>query len=298
MEDGINHAWSLEEIASLMGGSVKIAPQELRLKRGLGEPHDVATTKERLDGIDAHLKIIDGRFGKSSEVPKPSSTGSARTSFWPKTLSEWAQVIGVGLAVIVAVCSVTLYLGSLMVDRHVQSALKPVQDSVDQISGDVREIKGALAVLQVRIAAAQYSNVPEQQLKAHRDELKAINNTLARTDMATPDYWPVSFQVIKLLSMAASYIQNSKATHSTLDNMGGVHVVNNGDVVVLKHEISNSLIEDSVVQFDPTVRLMNVTFKNCVFIFPDSLLSPPKPLQEIAIALLDSDISNATISTS
>jgi hypothetical protein len=160
-------------------------------------------------------------------------------------------------------------------------------------------IDAALKLIPVQIAAAKYSSVPPQELKAHRDELMAVKTSVATADKNAPSYWQVSFQVINLLSMAVSYIHNPKATESTMDNISGVQIRKNGDVVVLKHEISDSVFEDSVIRFDPSVRLHNVTIKNCVCIFPVTGPNPAKPLQDIGNALLmASDISEVSISTS
>ncbi len=163
----------------------------------------------------------------------------------------------------------------------------------------LRRIDETLKLIPAQIATSKYSDAPPKELRAHSDELRAIKTSLVSANQSAPNYWPISFQVINLLSLAESYIQNPKAGESTLDNVSGVNITNNGDVVVLEHNISNSTIENSVIRFDPTVRLQNVTFKNCVFIFPSGDANPAQPLKDIGNVLLRaSDLSNVSVTAS
>jgi hypothetical protein len=78
---------------------------------------------------------------------------------------------------------------------------------------------------------------------------------------------------------------------------GGAPSIMNSQNVLLKNTIEGINFSNSVVHFDPSVRLINVGFANCVFIFPADA-SPPKPLRQIGEALLASDLSHVTISAS
>jgi len=187
-----------------------------------------------------------------------------------------------------------------MVDRHIQSALKPVQDNVIQINGDVREIKGMLSVLRAQIVADKYSAAAPKELHAHREELNKIKNDLASTPNNTPNFWPASFQIITLFSKATFDVEKiAEQSESLVDNVvanGGISPIENGRVV-LKHLIQGMIFKNSIVRFDPSVRLVNDVFINCVFLFP-VVEAPPKTLQEIGKALLASDLSKVTLNAS
>jgi hypothetical protein len=107
----------------------------------------VASTKEHFEEIDRRLSSIERRLGISIEAPKASS-------FWPKTLTEWAQVVGVGIVIVTTAVGLTLYLGGLMVDRHILLALVPVRSDIGQIKTDVAEIKGELGDVRLKELSA------------------------------------------------------------------------------------------------------------------------------------------------
>ena len=67
--------------------------------------------------------------------------------------------------------------------------------------------------------------------------------------------------------------------------------------VVLKNLIQGMVFKNSVVRFEPSVRLVNDVFINCVFILPTAE-NPPKALQEIGKTLLASDLVNVTLNAS
>jgi hypothetical protein len=86
-----------------------------------------------------------------------------------------------------------------------------------------------------------------------------------------------------------------------LDNVGsnppgGFGPIKNGRVV-LRNLVQGITFENSIVRFDPSVRLVNVTFINCAFIFP-AVQEPSRPLQEIGQTLLASDLSRVTVNAS
>jgi hypothetical protein len=231
----------------------------------------------------------------SPDIPK-------HTSFWPKTLSEWAEVVGAVFVILVAACSATLYIGSLMVDKHIQSALKPINENVNQITGDVRELKGALSVLRAQNVAEKYSTAAPTELHAHRAELSNIKKDLAATPSNAPNFWPTSFLIITLFSRASFDVERVAATpESTFDNVGsnppGAFGMISNKRVALINLVQGMVFKDSIVRFDPSVRLVNDVFIDCVFIFP-VVETPPRPLQEIGKALLASDLSKVTLNSS
>ena len=264
--------------------------QEFLLELESGEFNGVPTTQERFDGIETRLTAIDEQLGISSKVHK-------KDSFWPTTLVGWCTVVGITITVL----GVGGYVGSLIVDRHIQSALTPIRSDIRRIDGDVQFIKGTLSVIQAQIAARNYSTVPPKDLKNHREELKEIKAKLVQAQPNTPGYWPAAFEVIRLLSKTNFDIEPSGKRELYLKNLSGISPrtisVPPGTRVLLQGLIQNSIFQDMIVRFDQSVRLQNVTFINCIFIFPMEQ-NPPKPLQQIGITLLASDLSKVTITAS
>jgi hypothetical protein len=192
-----------------------------------------------------------------------------------------------------------------MCDRHapeypINSSIHPLNEKVDGLKGEIQGLTATVNSLQTQVATIRYSTLPAAELKAHVDELKKLKNTLAQTPSNTPGYWPTSFEVIKLVSLATSYIKFTNS-ESIIENNAGLYMNGGlngaGDVKVLKGRISDSLFENVVIRFDPTVQLQNVTFRNCVFIIPSSQ-NPSNSLQQIGKTLLASDLSKVTINAS
>ena len=67
--------------------------------------------------------------------------------------------------------------------------------------------------------------------------------------------------------------------------------------VLLKNLIQGVHFKNSVIHFDPSVKLVDDTFLNCVFILPPQE-NPPKSFQEIGRTLLTSDLSRVTLNAS
>jgi hypothetical protein len=169
---------------------------------------------------------------------------------------------------------------------------------LNSIETRLTKIENRLDLLPAQIALSKLKDVPKTKLKEHQDELTSLKNTLGAVPRNTPDFWPTSFEVIRLLSLATSYIENPKSTETTIENTSGIRIIKNGDTVVLKGRVQNSTFENSVIRFDPSVELRNVTFRNCVFILPEQL-TPSTPLQRIGSALLTaSNIADVSITGS
>lgn len=173
------------------------------------------------------------------------------------------------------------------------------QSTTDSLS----RIDERLKLIPAQIAAVRYSTAPPKELKAHRDELADLKRSLANIPPDTPNFWPTSFQVITLLSKTISGIKPSSKPEVDLTDVSGVNFGKNlvfppGTRVFLHKRIANSVFTDTVVRFDPNVILENVTFVNCILIFPE-LQQPSKPLQNIGnVLLMASDLSNITIPAS
>lgn len=163
-------------------------------------------------------------------------------------------------------------------------------------------IEETLKLIPAQIAASSFSNLPQKELQNHRNELNEIKKKLAATPVRdTPNFWPTSFQVITLLSKADFDIEPSTKPQMTLADIDGITprilAMPRGTRILLQGSIRNSVFSEAIVTFDPGVRLQNVTFINCVLIFPTEQ-NPSLPLQKIGDVLLTSDLSRVTINAS
>jgi hypothetical protein len=236
---------------------------------------------EDKDWIHAEIKL-------AIDTVRPH--GWKKLAHW---LREWG-IIGTNITIIFALLAMTLTAAYYAFSRVSKEATFEANTAtrLDTIEATLKLIPG-------QIAAAKYSSVPLQELKKHRDELKEIKDNLATANRSTLGFWPVSFQIINLLSEATSSPAIQKS--NIVDNISGPpnsYLFENVDVV-LKNLIAGATFRNAIVRFDPSARLVNDTFINCVFIFPVSMTEPPKPLQDIAGRLLmASDLSKVSIGSS
>lgn len=258
---------------------------------------------------DDPLAGIRKKIGDLQEDINTIKTALGKPSIWSKIWQERNWSFALILAVLGVIGTAIWYVGGLILDKHVQSALTvangPLQGDIHRIDGDVQQIKGIVSVLQAQIAAAKYSSAPLQELKKHRDELKEIKDKLATANRSTPSFWPTSFQVITLLFRATSPIE---AKHPLAD-LSGIHGPGGeagerfikyppGSVLKLHDVIEGITFKDAIIYLDSNVILRNVTFINCTLVLPE-LQTPPKPLEQIGDQLLSaSDLSHLTLSAS
>jgi hypothetical protein len=179
---------------------------------------------------------------------------------------------------------------------HTADALKLITDRLSRI-------EEKLGILQAQNAITKYSIIPVKELKKHRDELVDVRKSLASLPQDTPNYWPASFQIIALLSQAQFQLET--IGQQPLSTMSNVRMFNTAPLsfvvreknVLLKDLIQGVHFENSVIHFDPSVKLVDDTFINCVFILPPQE-NPPKSFQEIGRTLLTSDLSKVILNAS
>jgi hypothetical protein len=263
----------------------------------LDEGDATATTKERLDGIEARLNAIEKHPGVIAPVN--------RTSLWARA-GDHKVVAGLIVAAIVGVCG--LIIGAFhsqaneYLDGRIRAQVAPVTNLLTTVDERTSRIEGELIILRAELVAQKYSAAKPKDLKGHGDELRGIKNNLAQLKPNSPGYWPAAFQLITLASQATSEVEKAAEKQENVFNdvqgtkIGAVVVANNR--VVLKNLIQGVIFENSIVRFDPSVRLVNDVFINCVFIFPPNVQTPPTILQEIGKALLASDLSKVTLNAS
>jgi hypothetical protein len=189
-------------------------------------------------------------------------------------------------------------------DARVKAQTDPILTRLSLIDERLSRTEGALSVLRAEAAAAKYVRAPEKELKAHHDELRDIKDRLAQSKPDVPGYWPATFQIITLFSRATFDVEKIAAgPESSLDNVASnppgvlLSPIQNRRVV-LKNLVQGMIFKNSIIRFDPTVRLVNDVFIDCVFIFPSTGETPPAPLQRIGETLLASDLSEVTLNAS
>jgi len=180
-------------------------------------------------------------------------------------------------------------------DTHIASALNPLHKEIQAADADTKQMAGMLAVLQTKILVQELGALSGLQLREHRDELREARKFLLSANPETPGFWPAGFQLITLLSRATSAAETGKSKEVALNDFSGGAVPGEfGARFVLTGQIKNTVFTEAVVRLDPEVKLENVTFKNCIIIFPDAP-KPPKSLQQIASEFLASDMLGVTI---
>ncbi len=175
--------------------------------------------------------------------------------------------------------------------------------ALGQIKATVTGLQSSVTLLQAQVASSKYSAVPIKDLKKHREELNTIKNSLVQTPQNTPGYWPASFEIIALLSQAQFQLETigqrplSVMSDIRMVNVPALAFVVREKNVLLKNLIQGVHFENSVIHFDPSVKLVDDTFLNCVFILPPQE-NPPKSFQQIGRTLLTSDLSKVTLNVS
>ena len=166
-------------------------------------------------------------------------------------------------------------------------------------------IESSLAVLQARIVSQNLANAPQEDLKTHREEINAVRSSLASAKNQVAGFWPSSFEIITLLSKASSteidFAKLASARETVIDEVtsNGVGAISPviGMRVVLKNHVQGMLFRNSIIRFDPSVKLSNDVFVDCIFIFPPEQ-NPTGPLQQIGRTLLASNLENVTLNAS
>jgi hypothetical protein len=251
---------------------------------------------EGLSAVWRSIHKLEGDFEKFT-------TPQEKVGFWRWVWAERNWFIPAVLIVLASIASGSWYLGALILDRHIQLALKPIQSEIVKIDGEVSEINGTLKVLQGQVTVAKYSAAMPRELKKHHDELASVKTILASAPRNAPNFWSTSFQIITLLSQAqATELLETigKKPLTAIDNVGAINlapmigIYRTKENVLLKNHVVGLNFIDSVIHLDPSVQLANDTFTNCVFIFPTES-NPPKNLQQIGAELLTADLSHVIV---
>jgi len=231
-------------------------------------------------------------------IEKPSR--SARISRWLRRNRSVASVTALlilgGIATGSYFAGLKIYKAAgVKLDSRVNTAIDPVSRQIQATQADTKRIEGMLIVLQSKVLIQQLAALPQLQLREHREELREARKFLATANPETPGFWPATFQLITLLSRASSAVEVEKPKEILISDISGVPFAGEfGERLVLAGQIRNTVFTDAVVRLDPEVHLENVTFIDCIIIFPDAP-KPAKSLQQIASEFLSSDLMRTTI---
>ena len=222
-----------------------------------------------------------------------------------KLLREIGPIIGTA-SFIIALLGLTgagWYYAFSRVDKQARFEEK-TSGRLDSVEKRLGGIENNLKILPAQIVASKLTPLPPKELKQHKQELLQVKNNLSTVPADTPTLWPAAFQIITLTSQATADVERaeSRPKETVVDNVrnfgvpcAAISIVN--EKVVLKNVVQGVLFKNAVVRFDPSVRLINDVFINCVFIFPAEQ-TPTKLLQEIGQTLLASDLSYVTLNAS
>jgi hypothetical protein len=234
------------------------------------------------------------------DVSIEKSSLSTRVSRWLRKDRTAASVTALILLGVVVTGSyfagIRIYkIAGVKLDSHVTNAIDPITKQIQATQADTRRLEGMLIVLQSKVLIQQVAALPQLQLRERREELREARRLLATVNPETPGFWTATFQLITVLSRATSAVEIEKSKETLVSDVSGVPFASEfGDRLVLAGQIKNSIFTDAVVRLDPDVHLENVTFTDCIIIFPDAA-RPTKSLQQIATEFLSSDLMRTTI---
>jgi hypothetical protein len=251
--------------------------------------HEVSRTIRELQDALENLDVSIERPSRSARLSRWLRKNRGLTSFT-------ALVFLIGIAAGSYLLGLKINkLADLKIDTHIASAIEPAKKELQSAESNTRRLEEKLVILQCKVLAQQIAAIPVSQLREHRDELRDARTQLAAVDADAPGFWPTTFQLITLLSRATSAVEIEKPKEIVISNVSDFPFAGElGERIVLVGEIKNTVFNDAVVRLDPEVHLQNVTFNDCVIIFPDT----PKPsssLRQIAAQLLSSNLLHATI---
>ena len=294
------------------------------------EPGDILTPQELAQRLKVPLSWIylatyqTGIFPMDKRGPFPDDLGGIRNlvhdlkldvqdlrakvekpSLWKRIWAEKGFYLTLAVLVFGASGTAIHYVADSFVENRIHQEmskqLEPINGRLSAVEKSLNRIEGSLNIVKAQSLIKNLSSVPTKELRAHKEQLNQIKEALAQSSPTTPDFWPATFQVISLLSQAMWQLQTIGAQPlSVFDNVtfrGGAPSVIPGANALLKNHIEGMVFENSVIHFDPSVELVNVSFHNCVFIFPTETI-PSEPLQKIGALLLASDLSNIKIGPS
>jgi hypothetical protein len=250
---------------------------------------ETATDQMKLRSEDQDWLKTEIAAQISNVVDQFKPKGFKKFVYW---LRDWG-IVGTNIAIIFALLAMTLTAAYYAFSRVSKEATFEANTGTR-----LDTIEAALKLISAQIVVAKYSSIPPQELKVHRDELNGVKQRLASINRNTPNFWPTTFQVINLLSKAASPIV---AQHPIMDltDVSGItpNVIGYppGSVIKLHKRIENSTFTDAIVYLDSNVILHNVTFINWTLVLPE-VQNPPTPLQEVGNQLLSaSDLSHIVL---
>jgi hypothetical protein len=247
----------------------------------------MALRKDHQDFLRAEIQT---QIDQSIEAFNPHGWG--RVTRWAR---EWG-IAGTIIMAFLALCGITfgaVYQSFAHVRDETEFRTKTA-DRLTEIEARLTRVENSLQLLPAQLTISKFASVSPKELRSHPDELVAIEKNLTKVSRDVPNFWPTSFQVITLLSQSTSYLARFEQEKSTVADVQGIVIQKIGHLL-LAGLIRDSTIKYSVVEFDPSVRLVNVTFIDCVFVFPPSQ-NPPPSLQKVGSELLiASDLSKITI---
>ena len=198
-----------------------------------------------------------------------------------------------------------------LIGLAIERQVSPVQAQINRDLNSLdRDLSGKIASLDKRVAilelshanqvVAQLKEAPSSVIKQHAEEIQQAKQQLAQVptqDM--PGYWPTSFGVLHLASVASSPLLTINLEHAnTVNDAEGIDG-GSGNTYILSGHVAHSRFSNSVIVFDPRARLADVLFVECVFVFPENTANPTPQLANIGSKLLQAqNIGNVTLTTS
>lgn len=267
------------------------------------------TTDDRLDNIErdfAALKLATqnaatrddlGKIeGRLDTIINDIEAIKGSKGFWKWFWEERSWTIATALVTVPLLITLSSFVLGSWIDQRIDQHLSPIARDIRGVSDRIARIEGRLKIQDASNVVNSLSGAPTKDLREHSGELKKLKSELAKTDKQLPNFYPTAFQLITLTSKSLTATPPPQGPELTFKDSQGMRV--SSRTVELIQTVSDAVFTDCVITLDPSVRLYNVLFVNCVFFFPTNQFLPPPNLKRIADELLEADLSRAKITTS
>jgi hypothetical protein len=220
---------------------------------------------------------------------------------WKRIWKERNFAVGIFGSVVVIVLAIlggSGWVFDLYLDHALTIHLQPLRDDIAHIDKRVTRIEAAAKIQSASAVVKDLKNAPVADIQKHRDQIQNAKQTLAHAaDKTLPDYWPTTAGILRLASVSASSptINLGLEPTNSAKNVFGLTLPPGR--WILSGTISHCMFKNSVIVFDPSVKLQEVIFINCIFLLPENIESPAPSIRNIGEKLLQAaNIMNVKLS--
>jgi hypothetical protein len=289
-------------------GNLTVALRYALMQPFLHNLENMPLSQQDRDWVNKQIKESEKRY--APPPPKVSTPEGPKKESWWKRNYQFVALSLIALAAWIQPLVIQHKAEDLKKDIQIEvsNQLKPFDDRLRSVEGDVNEMKGELKYL-FRIAKEQqFSKLESAVAVAQRTKrpidpsiVKQVKTSLEQMPSTAPDYWS---SVLRFLTLASNGLSPNLPPADAMKNvhLSDVALINQHSFLDGKHvfvdggSLENVEIHRSRITFTQNpVQLKNVTFVDCVFDMPDVSI-PSNHLQQAARQLLlAQDLKSAQI---